>query len=236
MDIVLPIKKGGSYWKDRELRYCLRSIEKYFLDLGKVYIIGYKPSWVKNVIHISHDDSFIDNKGANIISKLIRACKDERITDSFLFVSDDQYFLKPLHARQIHAYYNFYLNHPYKLKNKFWRKCMSNVKRVMNKEGLPAYCYEPHTPLVINKRKYWSTMLNYNWQDNLFPTLSLYFNTIKKNHKRIPDNYRARFAKLETDLSIINDKSFLSHDDMGLSNQLQDKLKELFPEKSKFEK
>lgn len=236
MDVVIPFRQD-SIWDDNELRHCLRSIEANFLDLRKVYLIGDCPSWATRLFHIPFPDAYPNNKGANIISKLIEACKDPDVSDDFLFVSDDQYMLFPMRSRDIITYHISDLRgQRLDTGNPFWMECLINVRNAMIKDGLPCFNYEPHTPVILNKRKYWSTMMNYKWDELLYPTLSLYFNTVLKSHQSMPDNYRARFNQDGIDVNIITGKQFLYHNDLGLSYTLQEKIKELFPKKSRFEK
>lgn len=236
MDVVIPHNKG-SYWKCNELRYCLRSIEKNFTDLDNIYIIGYKPWWVKNVKHINVGDIYPNNKGACIINKLISTC-ERKVSDNFLFVSDDQIFLKKISSRQIEPYYLYDLNTAnLRYGNKFWMKCLRNTRDTLNKKKyLPCYNYEPHTPVRINKRLFKIIMSLYDWKNVFYPTLSLYFNSYIIKHFKLPDNYRVFYDKEGADLSLIKGNTFLGYSDLGLSWQLQHKLMELFPKKSVYEK
>ena len=246
MDVVIPHNKG-SYWKCNELRYCLRSIEKNFTDLDNIYIIGYKPWWVKNVKHIKVGDYYPDNKGACIINKLISTC-DRKVSDNFLFVSDDQIFLKKISSKHINTYYLYNLNTSnLRIGNKFWMKCLRNTRDTLRRDFLPRYnyapytflpCYnyEPHTPVKINKSLFKTIMSLYDWKNVLYPTLSLYFNSYITEHYKLPDNYRVFYDKEGADLSLIEGKTFLGYSDLGLSWQLQQKLQELFPSKCKYER
>ena len=51
MDIVIPLGTG-SRWQNNELRFALRSIEKYLTGYDKIFIIGECPSYLQNIIHI----------------------------------------------------------------------------------------------------------------------------------------------------------------------------------------
>lgn len=236
MDVIIPLSTG-SYWHDNELRYCLRSLDKYFLDLGEIYIVGSKPKWVKNINHIPIRDNYPDNKGACIINKITILCINNRISDDFLFVSDDQYMMYSTRSKDIKPYYVYDMkNEALRKGNKKWMQCLRNTKRTLLKEGLPCYNYEPHTPVIINKDKFRETMLKYDWGNIQYPTLSLYFNNILKEHEMLPSNYRAFFQEENIPIDVINGKNFVCHSDLGLSWQLQHKLAELFPKKSRFEK
>lgn len=71
-DILIPLMHNGSKYDNLELRYCLRSIEKHLKDYGNIFIIGEKPEWIKNVIHIPYVDS-INNwqRSWNIYRKIM---------------------------------------------------------------------------------------------------------------------------------------------------------------------
>jgi len=235
MDVIIPLG-NGSNWENKELRYCLRSLEKNFLDLGAIYIVGDKPSWARNVKHINTPDLYFDNKGATIINKVISACIHEKVSDNFLFTSDDQCFLKPMHAKDVKPYYTYDLNKKkINYPNKFWKQCMKNTKWTLRKEKLPCFNYETHTPKVFNKELFVLAMQKYDWVNNLYPTHSLYFNNVVSVPGQIPDDYRIFFDKEGMDIRLIEGKTFLGYSDLGLSWRLQAKLKELFPKKSRFE-
>ena len=44
-DVVYPIGQGSS-WKNNELRFSLRSIEKYGINVGKLFIVGELPDFL----------------------------------------------------------------------------------------------------------------------------------------------------------------------------------------------
>lgn len=100
MDLVY-ILGDGSHWQDQEIKYSLRSAERYFPH-GKVFIIGLKPKWLTNVIHIPFADK-CNVKTGNGVAKIMRAARDNRISESFVLMNDDFFFLKP--HNNLPAYY-----------------------------------------------------------------------------------------------------------------------------------
>ena len=115
IDVVIPLGSGSS-WDNNELRFCLRSIEKYVGDLRKVYIVGIKPWWIKNIEHIEFFEKTDKNKDLNIVEKILKCCEVKDITNDFVFVSDDQIFLKktrgvkilPLHSGSLTDCINYW--------------------------------------------------------------------------------------------------------------------------------
>lgn len=236
MDVLIPLKNSDSWGDNNELRYCLRSLEKYFLDLGSVYLVGHRPKWVKNVKHVYCPDYPTNNKGYNIITKILWAISATNISSSFVFCSDDQCFLKPMITEGIKPYYVYDLKgFKFKGGNKIWMKCLKNTKKILEGQKLNCYNFESHTPKIIDGSAFKLIMRLYDWRIIMYPTHSLYFNNVVKNPQQMPDNYRAFFDKENMDVNLIEGKSFLGYSDLGLSWQLQHKLAQLFPDKSRFE-
>ena len=94
IDVVYPLGTG-SRWNDNELRYSLRSLEKNFPDLGRVWIVGHRPAWLTGVVHVAMDDVHRHNKDANLIDKILAACR-AGVSERFVRMSDDQVFLRPV--------------------------------------------------------------------------------------------------------------------------------------------
>ena len=53
VDLVYPLNKLCSHWRNQELRYSLRSVEKFVKNYRNIYIIGDKPKYLNGeVAHI----------------------------------------------------------------------------------------------------------------------------------------------------------------------------------------
>jgi hypothetical protein len=89
LDVVYVLVTGSS-WDNNEIRFSIRSVPKNLPGIGRIIIIGEKPSGLKGFVHIAHPDEFPSiNADGNIIRKVIPACQDPRLTDQFLFMNDD---------------------------------------------------------------------------------------------------------------------------------------------------
>lgn len=94
MDLVIPLVSQKDT-DNSELRYLLRSAEKHFQNLGNIVLIGYKPKWFTNGLHMDASDPFKHgNKDANIILKLEDAVKWKEVSDPFVWSADDGVFLQ----------------------------------------------------------------------------------------------------------------------------------------------
>ena len=76
-DFVYILKESET---NAELPYSIRSIEKYLNSyINNIFIVGYKPTWIKNVNYIKTIQG--SNKWKNSTNNVIQACKSKSISD-----------------------------------------------------------------------------------------------------------------------------------------------------------
>ena len=92
---VLYILGTGSRWKDNELRYSLRSVERY-MPHKRVVIVGERPGWLRDVTHIPARDPTPGRKQYNSINKLGVALASGELGSGFVLMNDDFFILKPV--------------------------------------------------------------------------------------------------------------------------------------------
>lgn len=102
MDVVY-ILGSGSLVKNEEIRYSLRSLERNMLDIADVYIVGEKPEFLKDFIHIPSQD-LSPEKWRNAYKKIKIACADSRISEDFLLMNDDFFMLEPFNGAEFPFY------------------------------------------------------------------------------------------------------------------------------------
>lgn len=90
MDIVYVVREGDN---NEALRYSLRSLKNIKHD--NVYIVGHKPKWVKNVIHIERMQRTF-NKFQNITRNMYYASKNNEISEDFMYMDDDNYIMREI--------------------------------------------------------------------------------------------------------------------------------------------
>jgi len=241
IDVVIPLG-NRSEWNDNEIRYCLRSLEKYFVDLGNVYIVGFLPSFIQRVIHIPAEDVFKVNKDANLIRKVLLACRNEQLSQEFIRMSDDQLLLKSCDKEDFYPKYSGDLRDlNWKFLNR-WRNRLKRTFEILLLQNKSSYHYDSHIPALYNKELFEKVMLNYEWgvEKAGFTINSLYFNNIDIERKRMTGNFKANFERLFTDVDEINQelngKTVAGYNDKGLTPELKVIIEKLFPEKSSFEK
>ena len=122
-----------------ELRFSLRSLSRYCNDVDDLYIVGNKPSWIKNVKHIPVEDRYYP--WGNHLIKVLTAFKH---TDNFLLLNDDFYMLAPFSAGK----------YPYFDRGKIcgtgqtnYNKILLKTSEYLQKRGLNTLHYGVHCPI-----------------------------------------------------------------------------------------
>ena len=243
-DVVYPIGKGSS-WKNNELRFSLRSLEKYGINVGKLFIVGELPDFLtgEDIIHIQADDRFNPqvNADGNIIEKVLAACADDRLSEDFLFINDDHILLEPVDLKSIPNFHkgdmNTFPDNYWSLN--YWRKRLKRTRDILNEKGLPALHYDCHTPILINKKAFVEMISHFDYKEGIGLTMkSLYGNYIPSDLSRLLTREKKTvFSGLnEANLSFrLLDSEFMAFNDSGLNQALKIWLYQNFEKPSKWE-
>lgn len=158
IDVCIPLG-ARSTQKNQELRYCLRSIEKHLHGVGDVFIIGYCPEWVDNVIRIPADEDPRNRyRDRNIMLKMAEACKDNRVSDNFLMVHDDHFLLADYEAGAFPYYHMGPMNegHGQYGQTKQNTKSLLSFTDTFNN-------YDCHCPILFNKQLFMRSVALADW-------------------------------------------------------------------------
>lgn len=221
MDIVYILGKGSSY-SNIEIMLSIRSIEKAKLKYRNIVIVGEKPSFLKNVIHIPVED--VDGvKDYRIAKKIEYLCTRPEISEDFLFFNDDFFITKNFNIEKYpyyhkgtllrekvkHPYYN-YLNETY------------HYLKSINKESNH---FDLHVPIIYNKAKFLE--LSHIWN----PKSNFVVKSIYSNYHNIEGELKKDY-KIKTPQDV-NTECFSTYD--NLDNGLLTWLFELYPKSTKYE-
>lgn len=138
-----------------ELKYSLRSLKN--LNHGRVFIAGYKPSWVdERVEYIPAEQT--ENKYQNIRNNWLAALNDTRLSDNFILMNDDFFIMSPtkdvMPLRRLEN-----IDHYIQLFSKvnpesYYVETMKSARDLLREWNVKSdYSYELHTPMLFNKRK-----------------------------------------------------------------------------------
>lgn len=179
LDLVYIVKAEE---KNDDLRYSLRSVAK-FVPHSRIWIIGYKPSWVTNVEYIPVAQN-LGSKWKNSVNNIMQACKCEEISENFVLMNDDFFAIKQIDNLEESINLSLGLlsvaveKQKKKRVHSNWGMAFVHVNKLLKtlKVDGPYYNYESHTPLLINKEKYLNVME--------LPEVKKFMKTPKVLHKR----------------------------------------------------
>lgn len=143
MDIVYPFRGISD-----ELRYSLRSLRN--IPHNRVFLVGDKPDWVKNVIHLptpKHQNKLWDSN-----HNIAIACFNDQLDDDFILMNDDFFIVEPLeevpvfHRGNIRDTIRSFAGNrgPY----------VGGMVKAWRFLGDDALSYELHVPMYMNKQRY----------------------------------------------------------------------------------
>jgi hypothetical protein len=191
-----------------EIQSSIRSVEKFFKGERKIFIVGdrpepFKPYWT----HIPHTQvqNIMYAKALDSISKLETIAKEDQINPDFVYMNDDQVFLRqftlPEISRSIannhvHTLLDYW-NKPGNLPSKTWREQFRITLDYLKRNGKGTWNYETHLPRYFNKALITEVLTTYNITQHSMLTQPILFATLYGNHVRLnPD------VSLENDQTI----------------------------------
>lgn len=147
MDLVYVVRRSEV---NEPLRYSLRSIEVHF-PVGRVWIVGYKPSWVTGVEYLPTMQA--GTKWQNSTSNMLTACLHDEIAESFVYMNDDFYVVEPVDeveplnrgtVDQVLEYYHYARGR--------YVAGMRRTREILTELGVDEpLSYELHLPMVIHR-------------------------------------------------------------------------------------
>jgi len=152
MDVVWKVG-NGSRVDDWELRMSMRSFVKNYHASANFWIIGHIPKWVdiEQVNCVACPNPYSHCKDANLIHKALRMAMEPRLSDPFLFCSDDQLLNKSMEPEQFKLWHlGEIAPEPNKKMNK-WEKRVVNTGQRLREAGFSAFHFEGHIPYKLYK-------------------------------------------------------------------------------------
>jgi hypothetical protein len=225
IDIVIPLG-NGSTWHDNELKYCLRSIEKYLTGFRDIHIVGACPKFLRNINHIPCRD--IDRiPDTNIMRKLNAACENPQVSDNFLMFNDDHFLVHNFHAPDFPYLYFKDLSDYIALNRGPYAGRARSTKSYLEQKGLSTKYFDIHTPIIYNKAKFMENVVE-KWHPSGFLIKSMYANSLKIEGEPEPD-YKISTPKEANGARVLSTYPQVPH-------LVRTLLLNLYPEKSTFER
>ncbi len=227
---------GGSKWDNNELRYSIRSAVKNFRSqFGRIFIVGIKPEWLQGVLQIRMRDPY-SCKLQNVIEKLKAVCKDERVSEKFILMNDDFFFLKPGTLKTMHLGNIDNQIKKHKTKSGYYYEALIKTKVMLqeNFKVTEVKSYEVHAPMAMDKQVLLPLLEIAGATAQSFLFRSIYGNASGIGGAQVTD-FKA-YQQAELAYQIKKERQFLSTSDQLVhSEKLRALLKRKFPKATEYE-
>lgn len=235
MKNLVYILGKGSRWRNNEIRYSLRSAEKYAPEYEPI-IIGDAPEWVKNIKVIPAEDTSVE-KLQNAREKYRVAANHPDISDPFVLMNDDFFFLKPFKEvfYTIGTLKEMIGRHPSK-SGRYYQSLM-NTKALLESLGIQnPRSFEAHAPITF-KKGILDEIIRSSGTGKVFSIRSLYGNLTQSEWTDVTDFKASNIAEFLW--QVANNREILSINDnlVGEPNEpaVRDWLFSRFPDPSRYE-
>ena len=249
IDVFYPYYEKASTWQ--ELRYSLRSLERYLKTDFRVWIVGDLPTWIRNVNHIPHKrcEDIMENCTFDAVSKMLLFCRHPQTSEKFIRMYDDILLIGPVdeaYVSKVKAMYDWDQANEYNYG--LWYEQLHRTMKIVRKHGYHGWNHETHFPEVFEKNWMLPVIGKYNALENRLLTSTLYYNTI------YPDVFPEVFDRDRGDgiqffgkdskfyhssngylKSKCNGRKYLVYNDEGLNDNLKSFIEWMFPDPSRFE-
>ena len=225
-DIIYPL--GRSFSQHRELKYSLRSLEKYAKDMFyRVIVVGELPEWwSKPEFHIPMKQ---DNTSVNgdQIAKILRGCEEVPLGRWFVLMNDDFFLLDRPEwgiacvTRALTSNDNYH-----------WR-CMENTKMILGGMGVldSSQHYELHMPMPMTPSRF---KLLSPYRDVAFRTLYGYMG--HDAAQMVESDVKMRVKFQDPRQAFPGSWCFSIDDTVGYHKEFKEWAEKEYPNKSRWEK
>jgi hypothetical protein len=242
MDIIYTLGTG-SEWKNNEIRFSVRSLYKNLSGFRNIYIIGEDPGMLHgpNLFIVPHPDELGPrNADGNIIRKLIRASGIPELSEDFIFMNDDNYFLKPMHVSDIKPFHKGDMNDidPTIYSFNAWGKRLGRTRTHLMEHGLKPLHFDHHAPFPMKKSLIKDCYKQFDYASGVGLTVKSLYGSI--HYKDAPTMIDEKVLFRDPfDLKFITQRTkntlYLANNDKGLNSSFKYFLYLNFPDPSPIE-
>lgn len=232
---VLYIVGNGSLYGNEELRYSLRSLDKFGRNVGRVFITGECPKFVDQEKITFLPELDIGCPAINHWWKVHQTFSKTDIGDRALLMYDDIFFCKPVDCAKYPWRWRGLL--PIEKPDGEYRRSLYNSQVWLLKNGYPALNYCLHQPCIYEKDKFLSMEKDFEelkLSDVGMSPRSVYANRFCEKGEHMDDlKIRARVDNVD---NLLKDRDCFSIADDCFQGPVEEWLKKTFQERSKWEK
>jgi len=227
MDYVYICRSGDN----EELRYSIRSVVSY-ANYNKIWVIGHKPDWYIGD-YVSVQD--VGGKFHNIANCTKAITEVEEISDDFVLMNDDFFFLKPVgdmpiyHGGLLREKANSYLELGSKRYGTLLLRTCNSLVHLGIRNPID---YDVHLPMPMNKQKLKESINKAYFPRSTYGNLNniggTHIDDVKSYSSNSPLSQRSYDFKS-------GDLPFVSTEDDSFQEIYENILKEMFPTPSQYE-
>lgn len=156
IDFVYPLGRG-SRCGNLELRYSIRSVEKYAPMARKVAIATWDklPAFIDpgSVLQLKVSDMYGHQRTLNTLRKALAACSDDRLTPDIVWMNDDIILTMP-HPEFPHAVKGVLGPSHSKKSGDYFTACQHSVRYLKSKGIAEPRNFAAHRPLLLNRARF----------------------------------------------------------------------------------
>lgn len=249
MDVVYVLGTG-SKWDNNELRYSLRSIERFGIGLGEVWIVGdMLPSFIDagKVRYLHFPDSPNRTPYQNVFSKIAYFFGATTVS-RFLLSSDDHFFIKPTDFENYPLLYKGdrmpKQGDGKNIGDALYTRVIYRTGRFMAQHGMPDKFFEGHTNKLYS-RAAWEYLQALGIEENAMQEEGISLNSIMGAAQA--ENFRPEYIvhrkdiklkhlNTEEDWELLKDANSFSIYNSAIHSGVAGLLQVMFPDPSRFEK
>lgn len=226
MTILIPYKPD--LHEGEELRFALRSIDKYLTGFTNLIIIGQPPEWY-NGIYMKVQD-YPDRKQFTIYNKLLLATNREDVADNFILWNDDHFLLRHIDVTDIKYWYEGMLaDTNSKTYGVRYYQAIQNTLRIIPN----TFNFDIHVPIIFNKAKFRAMFSNKTTEI----CIKSYYCTVSGvNGEPMTDLKINQLFSEDAIRELLKGRIFFSTGSNGIRIPMMKVFNELYPDKSQWEK
>lgn len=229
MQFVWPYWHGGA--KGDEIRFSVRSVEKFFDGRAKCTIIGDKPPWFTGhyISKARLPDDTPYRSYRDMLSKVWLMATHVEVDTEFVWMMDDVYFLRPFTYEEISV----------PRAERFrqsdansWQLIKADSMERLRAKGRTNHDYATHAPHVAEKEKLHSIFNEFDMHTNTLTWELIYGNTFHGDPERCRP-YLSRIGthmEMEQVAHVCRNSSVLNHTSEAWCKGIRDYLLAILPD------
>ena len=234
LQFVWPYWHGGA--NGDEIRFSVRSVEKFYDGRAKCTVIGDKPPWFTG--HYIPQQRVPKRTSArayrDMITKVWTMATHAEIDEDFVWMMDDVYFVKPFTLEQIQVP-RAEKWHPSDYNT--WQRLKGASMEALNAAGHPNHDYATHMPHYAEKEKLVKLFEDYDLHNNTMLWEILYGNAYRDTPARARPFFARVGKPMDTEqLQVVTRRStVLNHSAGGWCDGMRNYLLALMPDRASVE-